>query len=181
VITNSIVGGLWVDLESSASLSGSIVDACEPTGVAYANTDGVSGGGSLTLQYCTVVGKIHATLFAMVSDSIVWATSAVADRKQQGCVRFTYLPPRSVVPRQFECVEQGEGVPQPLFYSLRYGDPGYGKLWPSTDDSIREGAENGGEMGAFNSVLAALREADLRARLQEYLPAGLEFGIFYQN
>jgi hypothetical protein len=181
VITNSIIGGLWVDLESSASLSGCIVDACDPTGVAYANTDGKSGGGSLTLQYCTVVGKIHATLFAMVSDSIVWATSAMADRKQQGCVRFTYLPPGSVVPRQFECVEQGEGVPQPLFYSLRYGDPGYGKLWPSTDDSIREGAENGGEMGAFNSVLAALREADLRARLQEYLPAGLEFGIFYQN
>jgi hypothetical protein len=190
VITNSIVGGLRVDPEVSASLSGSIVDACNPTGVAYANTDGTSGGGSLTVQYCTVIGKIHATLFAMVSDSIVWAGLAVgdkwaapvlADRKQQGCVRFTYLPPGPVVPRQFECIEHAQGVPQPLFYSLRYGDPGYGKLWPSTDDSIREGAENGGEMGAFNSVLAALREADLRARLQEYLPAGLEFGIFYEN
>lgn len=180
-ITNSIVGGLWVDLETSCSLSGCIVDACDPANVAYANTDGKNGGGALTLQYCTVVGKVHATLFSMVSDSIVWATSAVADRRQQGCVRFTYLPPGSIVPRQFECVEEGEGIPRPLFYSLRYGDPGYGKLWPSTDDSIRKGAENGGEMGAFNSVLAALREADLRARVQEYLPAGLEFGIFYQN
>jgi hypothetical protein len=181
VVMNSILGGLWVDPESSASLSGSIVDACSPAGVAYANTDGKSGGGSLTMQCCTVVGNIHSTLFAMVSDSIIWATSAVADRKQQGCVRFTYLPPEAVVPRQFECIQQATGVSQPLFYSLRYGDPGYCKLWPSTDDSIREGAENGGEMGAFNVVLAAQREADLRARLQEYLPAGLQFGIFYQN
>jgi hypothetical protein len=64
---------------------------------------------------------------------------------------------------------------------LRYGDPGYGKLWPSTDDSIRQGAEDGGEMGAFHFVLAPLRENDLRVRLQEYLPVGLDFGIFYQN
>ncbi len=191
-IQNSIVGGLWVAVEAAASLSNSIVDAGDPTLVAYADTDGTSGGGSLTLQGSTVIGKIHATLFALISDSIVWAelaagdswtAPALADRKQQGCVRFSYLPVGSVVPRQFECVgiELSEGAPQPLFYSLRYGDPGYGKLWPSTGDSIRQGAEDGGEMGAFHFVLAPLRENDLRVRLQEYLPVGLEFGVFYQN
>ncbi|MBW0001715.1 MAG: hypothetical protein JO015_21675 [Verrucomicrobia bacterium] len=192
-VQKSVVGGLWVDAGSAASLSDSIVDAGAPTGVAYAGVDGASGGGHLTLQSCTVIGKVHATLFPLVSGSILWAGLAagdswtapvLADRKQQGCARFSYLPAGSVVPRQFECVEQGTqgtGGSLPIFYSLRYGDPGYAKLSPSTPDSIRRGADDGGEMGAFHFVLAPLRENDLRVRLPEYLPVGLEFGIFYQT
>jgi hypothetical protein len=198
IASKSILGGMRIGELVTASLSDSIVDATDPAGVAYAALDNAGAGGALTLgpsdtvstgHGCTVIGKVHATLLSL-SNSIIWAGLAsgdtwtapvLADRKQQGCVRFSYLPAGSVLPRQFECVEQGEGVPQPLFYSLRYGDPGYGKLWPSTDDSIREGADDGGEMGAFHFVLAPLRENDLRVRLQEYLPLGLEFGIFYQN
>jgi hypothetical protein len=189
-VQSSIVGGLRVGVEATATLADSIVDGSDLTGVAYADLDGASGGGSLTLQGCTVVGKIHSALFALVSDSVLWArlgaadswsAPILADRKQQGCVRFSYLPAGSVVPRQFECVEQGTGISLPLFYSLRYGDPGYGKLLPSTDDSIRQGAHDGGEMGAFHFVLAPMRENDLRVRLQEYLPVGMEFGVFYQT
>jgi hypothetical protein len=50
-----------------------------------------------------------------------------------------------------------------------------------TGDSIRRGAEDGGEMGGFHFVLAPQRETDLRVRLQEYTPVGLEFGIFYET
>jgi len=150
-------------------------------------------GGALTLTGCTVVGKVYASLLSLVSNSIVWAELSAADlaatpplwsaplwatRKQEGCVRFSYLPDRSIVPRQFKCVT---GSPQPVFYSLRYGDPGYSKLWPLTDDAVRRGADDGGEMGAFHFVLAPLRETDLRVRMQEYLPVGLEFGVFYEN
>ncbi len=150
----------------------------------------------MTLTGCTVVGKVYSSLLTLVSDSIVWAELSAADdaatpplwsaplwatRKQEGCVRFSYLPAGSIVPRQFKCVEQAVGTPQPLFYSLRYGDPAYGKLWPLTDDAIRRGADDGGEMGAFHFVLAPLRETDLRVRMQEYLPVGLEFGVFYEN
>ena len=62
-----------------------------------------------------MVGKVHATLLSLVSDSIVWAALAasdtwasglVADRKQEGCVRFSFLPYGSITPRRFECVEQ---------------------------------------------------------------------------
>ena len=190
-IQNSIVGAMQAHPLATVNLLNSIVDACEPTLVAYAALDGNSGGASLTMQGCTVVGKIHTTLFNLVSDSIVraglaqndtWAAPLWADRKQQGCVRFSYLPLGAIVPRQFECAPcPSGGGPPPLFYSLRYGDPRYGKLWPSTDDSIRRGAEDGGEMGAFHFVLAPFRETDLLTRLQEYLPVGLEFGIFYQT
>ena len=62
-------------------------------------------------------------------------------------------------------------MPQPLFLALRYGDPGYPKLLACTDDLIRRGADDGGEMGAFHFVLAPQRETDLQVRL-ERIPAG---------
>jgi hypothetical protein len=195
VIQESIVGGLWVNGQASANLSDSIVDATDPSAVAYvatvdASTQQPQPGGALTLQGCTVVGKVYASLLSLASDCIFWAALSAADpwsaplwasRKQQGCVRFSYLPAGCITPRQFECVEQGQGSPQPLFYSLRYGDPAYAKLLPWTSDAIRRGADDGGEMGAFHSLLAPLRETDLRVRLQEYLPVGLEYGIFYET
>ena len=201
VVQNSILGGLWINGQSSATLTNCIVDAADPALVAYvagfdSGTNRPLPGGALTLQGCTVIGKVYASLLSLVTDSIVWSTLTAADetgtpplwsaslwaaRQQQGCVRFSYLPAGAIVPRQFKCVEQGPGEPAPIFYSLRYGDPGYAKLVPSTDGSIREGADDGGEMGAFHFVLAPLREADLSIRMQEYMPVGLEFGIFYQN
>ena len=55
------------------------------------------------------------------------------------------------------------------------------RLLPATDDLIRRGADDSGEMGAFHFLLAPLRETDLRVRIREFLPVGLEFGIFYQT
>ena len=85
------------------------------------------------------------------------------------------------MPKPFACVVRETGGPQPLFVSLNYGDPGYGKLLVCTEDAVRRGADDGGEMGALHFVLAPLRETDLRIRMQEYLPVGLEFGIIYET
>jgi hypothetical protein len=197
----SILGTLWINGQSTASISNSIVDATDPSGVAYvasidSGTKRPSPGGALTLEGCTVIGKVYASLLSLVSDSIVWAEMTAADvsltpplwnaplwaaRQQQGCVRFSFLPAGSIVPRQFQCVEQAAGAPAPMYYSLRYGQPAYAKLLPTTDSTIRQGADDGGEMGVFHFLLAPLREADLRIRLQEYIPVGLEFGIFYES
>jgi hypothetical protein len=190
VVQKSITGALQLQKQCTAKLSDSIIDACSATAAAYSAPNGSDAGGSLTLTGCTVIGKVHATLFALISNSILWAglssgdawpSPICADRQQQGCVRFSYLPLGAVVPRQYECVVSGEGTVRPMFYALSYGRPGYLKLLPSTDDAIRRGADDGGEMGAFHFLLAPQRETDLMVRLQEYLPVGLEFGIFYQN
>jgi hypothetical protein len=193
-ISDSIVGGIRAGSLVTAALADSILDSTDRANVAYAALDSASGGGALTLTGCTVVGKVHAVLLTLVSDSILWAQLAdsdagsaiwtaplIADRKQAGCVRFSYLPTGAVIPRHFQCVTEGPASPQPLFFSLRYGDPAYAKLLTSTSDAIRRAADDGGEMGAFHFVLAPLRETDLRIRMQEYIPAGLEFGIIYQN
>ena len=152
--------------------------------------DSAGAAGSLTLTGCTVVGKVHSIVLQLVSDSVFWAgllsgdswkTALISDRKQEGCVRFSFLPAGAKTPRRFECVEQAIAGPQPIFFALRYGRPGYMKLLTSTPDVVRRGADDGGEMGAFHFVLGPLRESDLRVRMQEYLPVGLEFGMIYQN
>jgi hypothetical protein len=186
----SILGAVRTTEFVTVSALDSIVDATDPVNVAYAALDGTGAGGNLTLTGCTVVGKVHATLLQLISDGIFWAgllmddtwkTALISDRKQEGCVRFSFLPAGAKTPRRYECIERSIAGPQPIFFALRYGRPGYMKLLASTPDVVRRGADDGGEMGAFHFVLAPLRETDLRVRMQEYLPVGLEFGIIYQN
>ena len=62
---------------------------------------------------------------------------------------------------------------------MRYGRPEYAQLRLSAPLEIRTGAEDGSEMGAFCNLKQPQRESNLRLRLQEYLPFGLEPGIIY--
>jgi hypothetical protein len=187
-ITGAIEAGEFVTVNACDS----IIDATINTGVAYTSPNAANSGagGALTLVGCTVVGKVHATELTLVSNCIfwsklaaadTWAAPLIADRRQAGCVRFSFLPVGAITPRQFKCVEQALAGAQPIFFSLRYGAPGYAKLLTATSDAIRRGASDGGEMGAFHFLLAPLREDDLRIRMQEYLPVGMEFGIIYEN
>ena len=66
---------------------------------------------------------------------------------------------------------------RPRFGAVRYGHPAYAQLHRTCAPELRTGASNGAEMGAFNHLLQAQREANLRTRLDEYLPFGLEAGI----
>jgi hypothetical protein len=67
----------------------------------------------------------------------------------------------------------------PSFTSLRFGDPGYAQLRPSTDDAIRRGSDAESEMGVTHDLFTPQREANLRLRLDEYLRFGLEAGFAY--
>ncbi|MGB6723049.1 MAG: hypothetical protein WBE72_19790, partial [Terracidiphilus sp.] len=191
-LTLSITGGLEMGQFTTFNGCNSIIDATANTGVAYTSPHGVNkgAGGALTLVGCTVIGKVHATELTLVSNCIfraepatgdTWPAPLIADRKQAGCVRFSFLPAGAVTPRRFKCRVQAPAAAQPIFFSLRYGAPGYAKMLAATSDEIRRGASDGGEMGAFHFVLAPLRESDLRIRMVEYLPVGMEFGIVYQN
>ncbi len=189
----SITGPIRAPETVPVGVCDSILDATGKKRVAYDNLDGQPiGGGPLTLTGSTVVGRVHAQELTLVSDSIFWSDiipgsppaivpGLFADRAQAGCVRFSYLPYQAVTPRRFECVEQALAGPTPLFLSYSYAQPDYLKLSASTASSIREGADDEGEMGAFHWVLAPLREADLEIRLQEFTPVGLNTGLIYQT
>jgi hypothetical protein len=188
----AILGAIQATNLATVTLADSIVDATALDKVAYAAPNGASlstpGGAPLTLTGCTVVGKVHAHELVLVSDSVLWAITSnawpsglVSDRLQAGCVRFSFLPINAVTPRRFQCVEQALAMPTPLFIATRYGDPGYLKMLACTDPTIRRGADDGGEMGAFHFLLAPQRESDLTIRLEEYTPVGLQIGLIYQT
>ncbi len=177
---------------------------------------GVSPNGSLSAAQSEAIIE-RSTMFGTVSvqslsaSECIFADHVEATRRQTGCVRFSYVPPGSAVPRRFRCqpdlavsqrleeareqatqdaipltsqeeraiAESVRATVKPSFVSMRYGDPTYGQLELRCPQEIRTGSENGVEMGAFAFLQQAHREANLRAVLSEYVPFGLETGVFF--
>jgi hypothetical protein len=192
-IDHCIVGGLRADADASVSVSDSVIDATATTRVAYAAPDGIGPGAPLSLDACTVIGKLHALKLPMVTNSILLADLAPADpwtapvfaaRRQEGCVRFSYLPSSARVPRRYQCLPEAAASPAlaaPRFTTLRYGFAAYAQLSTGAGAKLLTGADDEGQPGAFHSLYQPQREANLRVRLDEYLRVGLEAGIFYES
>ena len=140
--------------------------------------DGLTPGAALTFDECTVVGRVHATQVD-ISNSLLLGTVR-AQRRQVGCVRFSYVTPESRTPMRYECEPQ-EPSTRPHFTSLRFGDPGYAQLRATTPEAIMRGADDEGEMGVAHYLFQPQREANLRIRLDEYLRFGLEAGPIYAS
>ena len=189
-IDNSITGPLRISAENTVSISNSIVDAGSPIEVAYANADCTGPGAPLTLSACTMVGKVSTRQITLASDVIflaqtvegdLWAAPVQVERLQQGCVRFSFVPPGSRVPRAFRCYPAPNQTiwTAPDFTSLRFGDPGYCQLTSRSGAAILQGGDNNAEMGAFNGLYQPQRVANLNTMLEDYLRFGMEAGIFY--
>lgn len=184
-----IVGALRVEGDATLELIECIVDAGAPDAIAFEGTAANRPGAELTVRDSTLVGKVHTRLMRLASNTIFFAQLAAADswkapvwaeRKQQGCVRFSVVPNGSLVPRRFRCVpDDPHPDVLPHFTSLRYGDPGYAQLRSATDRAIRAGADDEGEIGVMHPLYQPQREANLRIRLDEYLRFGLHAGLFY--
>ena len=70
---------------------------------------------------------------------------------------------------------------RPQFNSTRYGTPTYCQLAKSCAEEIKRGADDESEMGVFHDLYQPQREANLRARLNEYTPARMEVGIIFTS
>lgn len=180
-----------VAADAEVTLSDCIIDAGAPENVAYAADAAGAPGAELTITECTMIGKLHTKLMRLASNTIffarlgpasaeTWKAPVIAERRQEGCARFSYVPPGSITPRRFRCApDDHDPTALPHFTSLRYGAPGYGQLRGATSKSIRLGASDDGEMGVLHALFQPQRETNLRIRLDEYLRFGLHAGIFY--
>ncbi len=207
-IEHSIVGPVVAVEGVDVRISDSVVDASGRTEVAFCGRaevgggtlrtvttaadrhtgDGLAAGGHLDLESCTVIGRVHAERMAL-SNSIVladatgptdqWPAPLWAERRQVGCVRFSFVPTPARTPRRFECVPRDGVDAVPQHTSLRYGDPGYAQLRRSTHPVIRLGSDDESEMGVTRSLYQPQRETNLGIRLEEYLRFGLEAGFFH--
>jgi hypothetical protein len=201
-IESSIVGPISAVEGARVRVTNSIIDAGAETNVTYAGAQTGAGinfskeaGAPLEIENSTVIGRVHTreleasnTIFlASAVSGQDWPTPVRAERLQEGCVRFSYVPPGSEVPRQYECQPRPGDAPsrlarvRPVFTSLRYGEAGYCQLSLLCSAAIRQGADDEAEMGAFHNLFQPQRESNLRARLDEYLRFGLEAGIFYAS
>ncbi len=187
-----ILGGLRVVEGSETFLQDCVLDATALSQVAHAALDGAGIGGPLSLDACTTIGKLHALKFPLVSNSLLlaelatgdtWSAPIIAERRQQGCMRYSYVPSTARTPRRFHCVpgQDTESSPVLRLSSLRYGSAVYAQLGQAASTAIRTGADDEGEMGVYHHLHKPQRETNLRLRLDEYLRVSLEAGVFYET
>lgn len=208
-IEHSIIGPCRIAQDDETPLlltvSDSILDATNAQENAlYAADDETIAYALLTIRRSTVIGTVPIHAIETAENSIFLGTITVA-RRQQGCMRFCSIVPGSRTPRRYNCqpdlVEQAvemslKGYPkgereaakqrernrvQPRLNSVRYGDATYCQLALSCAVEIRHGADDESEMGVFHDLFQPQREANLRARLDDFTPAGMEAGMFYIN
>ncbi|SDC51271.1 hypothetical protein SAMN05444679_103252 [Variovorax sp. CF079] len=159
---------------------------------------------ALDLQRASFFGAVNA--LSLNASDCIFDAPVLAERRQIGCVRFSYVPPASQVPRRYRCQPQleteariaalpstataaekdtvraeVEATVRPLFVSRRYGDPALGQLELRCAVQIRTGAASGAEMGAYEHLQQPQREANLRDALTEYLRLGLAASVHFAN
>jgi hypothetical protein len=185
VLDHSITGPLRINANSAVNIQSSIIDAGSQTEIAYGDENAAGSGGPLTVINSTFIGQVHARQIPLASNVIflsalhtidLWTAPVSADQLQQGCVRFSYVPQGSRVPRPYRCYS---GPLSPAFTSLRFGDPGYCQLTHRSGTAILQGADDQSEMGVFHDLHQPQRIANLRVTIADYLRAGLEAGILF--
>lgn len=196
-LSRSICGPISIAPDApTLALEDCIVDA--GAGLAIAAEDN-----AVDVQNSTVFGRVEARHFD--AGNSIFTGLVKAARRQEGCVRFSYLPPGSLTGRRYRCqpdlaretaekAADDAGKPfgsaetaaifariVPIFTAIDYGHAAYAQLATTCPTELRTGAEDGAEMGAFRFLQQPQREANLRASLDEYLRFGLEAGLIFST
>ena len=208
-VASSILGAIRMPAETVGLTVRDSIIACpedeaapdEPRIAIAGPGGGDDPGPPTTLRRVTVFGAVNVEMLTLASE-VLFVGAVTARRRQVGCVRFSYVDDLvSATPRRFRCQPdlalanrarqlQPDPVPpveaarirsrmRPDFTTTRYGRPAFGQLGGVVDRGVRTGAEDGSEMGAFESLKQPQREANLQIRLSEYMPYGMDAGLLY--
>ena len=184
----------------------SILDATDDEREALAAPGRLVAHAMLTIKRTTVFGIIEVHAIELAENCIFMGCINVA-RRQLGCMRFCYVPTGCRTPRRYHCqpdlVEKavldlfaGQKITEiekerrlemerlrvrPQFNHVRYGKASYCQLAETCADEIERGADDESEMGVFHDLFNPQREANLRARLNEYTPARSNAGIIFAS
>ncbi len=141
--------------------------------------------GEVTLEYCTVSSSITCAELR-ASDSILLGAFEEDDLSAVK-LRYSCAPqlPASIPqawrvheasisrrwPELFSQIIHGDGRHE--LDEARFGEPGFGVMHQVTHPSIRRGAEDGGELGAYHHRHYCGRQDAVLDKLAEFLPAGM--------
>jgi hypothetical protein len=187
-------------------INDSIVDATSEDAVAVGAPEQLCAFSVLSIRRSTVFGQVQTHAVSLAENSIFMGVMTDC-RRQLGCMRFCYVPAGSRTPKRFACqpdmverdvlalakrdgltgaqqsvlIAQERQRVEPQFDSVRYGTPTYARLSEHCAEEIVRGADDESEMGVFHDLYQPQRAASLRARLDEYTPAGMTAGVVYAS
>ena len=159
----------------------------------------------LVLQKTTVFGTVDC--LGLEAGNCIFNALVEVKRRQQGCVRFSYLPLDSKTPRCFRCqphyeigrqieaAEKQGPVSNLARLKIRKGcaglafsqfhvhtatiNPAYTQLHRHCPAVIKTGADDGSEMGVFNLLKQPQRESNFKVALEAYVRFGMQTGMIY--
>lgn len=140
--------------------------------------DAVRGAGlHLSLVGSTVVGAVLA--HTLEGSSAILDGRVVVENRQVGCLRYSYAPRGSRVPRRYRCSPSPTADPgtHPSYAATDRGSPSYLALDEGCPAEIAEGGEGSAEMGVHHHLGRPLRVHATTRLLAPYLPVGLELGV----
>lgn len=137
------------------------------------------GSGLVRLEFTTLLGGLAAGRI-QASDCILGgvAVPVAADTGVDHCVRYSRIDAATLNVVTRYCTSS-----TPLYVELdfddgrrpaHFGETGCGVLHPACPRSIRSGAEDGGEMGAFHDRRYSLALDAVSTKLQDFLPLGFD-------
>ena len=129
-------------------------------------------GGLVRLEHCTVLGPIVCARL-QASDSILLGEVTIAGGGAS-CVRYSRIPAALAAAPPSGLALMRNTTDSPVFFADAFGRWGSGVLHPATSWRILEGAEDGGEQGAFHRRAYALALDALEQKLLELMPLGIE-------
>lgn len=193
-LLRSIVGPLWMPPSvAGLEIAESIIDDQLRSASTAGGDDEQYAlvGPSTTLRQTTIFGKvqIEGTLQA---DMVLFTSPVVVEEPAQvvpGLLRYCYLPAGSRTPACENCLHEAAltehcercraPIARPVFSSRRYGRPEYAQLSDLSADEILYGVGNIAEIGAFYHLYQPQREANIQIMLEEFMPLGLDAGVFH--
>ena len=103
ILKRSITGRLVVGPGVWVEATDCIVDGLQDVSVALAGSeDGRTPAGSFYVRCTTLIGTVRARKLDLAENSL-FTGLVTSEQKQNGCVRFSYLPLDSQVPRRYRC------------------------------------------------------------------------------
>ncbi|MDJ0836715.1 MAG: phage tail protein [Acidobacteriota bacterium] len=145
--------------------------------------------GTARLEYCTI--RVKARFQRVEASDCIFpedATIAGIPGEIESCIRYSRIP-KSFLKLHISILQpklKNNTTETPVFQTYRFckdntwhdasifGEPGYGVLHPATPESVRQGAEDRNEMGAYHHAHYNLADEAVLDKLTDFLPVGLE-------
>lgn len=176
-VVDSVVDGRGIAYRACGDPTRSIATDAIAMGPSSPSLGGtVATGAELWTRGATFLGSVAVD--ALDAQDSVFADGVQALRRQDGCVRYSFVGTDLVaaqtdLPATFRCGP----FPPPTFQTTAFEANGYGALRLADGHPLLSAASDGGEVGAYHHLDRSGRLARLRRRAAEFVSLDVRSGV----